>query len=98
MFQASNQVDARGYFILENQTIVTIRFTRIDGSRFEGFNRQNVIASLDVAPLDTAAHGGRRFRVEMPSLYGLDASFECERIVVVDSRPWRVGANAPLNP
>jgi hypothetical protein len=45
--------------------------------------------SLEVEELDPTAHEGRRFRVEMPSSYGLEAAFECRRAIVLNVQPFR---------
>jgi hypothetical protein len=59
---------------------------------FEWFNHQNVLWSLDIEDIPPAEHDGRRFRVELPSSYGLEATFECERAIVSGVRPYEAGA------
>jgi hypothetical protein len=83
------EVDAKGFYVLKNHTEVTLRFTHVMLSRLQWFNRQNVLWSLEVEELDPTAHEGRRFRVEMPSSYGLEAAFECRRAIVLNVQPFR---------
>ena len=89
VFEPTNAVDSTGHYVLVNHTEVTFRFANVELCSFGGFNRQNVLASLDVADIEPSAHEGRRLRIEMPSLYGLAASFECTGASIINARPWR---------
>jgi hypothetical protein len=92
VFEMTTEIDAKGFYVLKNHTEVTFRFTHVVLSRLQWFNRQNVLSSLEVEELDPTAHEGRRFRVDMPSSYGLEAEFECQRAIVLNVQPFlRVG-------
>ena len=86
VFEMTKDVDSKGYSVLRRHTEVTLRFTRVRSLRVESFNGQNVLSSLDVAQVDPGKSEGRRLRVRMPSSYGMEAEFECERAVVADVR------------
>ena len=82
----TSEVDAKGYYVLKNHTEVALSFTKVVMSRLQWFNHQNVLSSLEIDEIDPAAHEGRRFHVELPSSFGLEAVFECERAIVTDVR------------
>ena len=87
VFEMTPEVDAKGYFVLKNHTEVTMIFTKIAVNRFEWFNHQNVLSSLEIEDIPPAEHDGRRFRIDLPSSYGLEATFECDRAIVSGVRP-----------
>jgi hypothetical protein len=62
--------------------------TKIALSRFEWFNHQNVLSSLEVEEIPASEHDGRRLRVDLPSSFGLEATFECERAIVSSVKPY----------
>jgi hypothetical protein len=88
VWEMTPDLDPSGHFIRKNETLVTLQFLGVHLGCFEGFNTQNVIASLDVSTIAPEEHEGRRLLVQMPSLYGLDAEFECERAIVLAAEPY----------
>jgi Immunity protein 50 len=89
VFEMTSDVDPRGYYVLKNHTEVTLRFTDVVLTRLQWFNNQNVLSSLEISDIDPNQHDGKRFRVELPSSYGLEAEFDCKRAIVVEVRPYR---------
>ncbi len=92
VFEMTSEVDSRGYYVLRHHTEVVFRFTGVVLSRLQWFNHQNVLSSLEISELDPRDHEGRAFRVEMPSSYGLEAEFDCKRVVVASVRPYEPAA------
>ena len=88
VFQATNELDARGYYVLKYHTEASLRFTRVEELDVQWFNAQNVISELVVEPLDPAEHEGRKLRVKMPPIYGVGVELECERAIVTSTRPF----------
>ena len=88
VFEMTKEIDGKGFYVLKNHTEVTFRFTHVVLRRLQWFNHQNVRASLEVEELDPSVHEGRRFRVEMPSSYGMEAEFECRRAIVLNVQPF----------
>ncbi len=86
VFQATSEVDSAGHYVLKNHTLVTLTFKGVALEQLQWFNQQNVLSSLEVSSIDPADHEGRRIRVEMPSLYGVEARFECKRAIVTDAK------------
>src|SRR5215469_9978453 len=44
----TDEVDSRGYFVLKNHTLATIRFYAVDEFEIDGFATQNVIFELTI--------------------------------------------------
>ena len=88
VFERTTAIDAKGFYVLKNHTEATFRFTDVVLSRLQWFNRQNVLSSLEVEELDPTVNEGRRFRLEMPSSYGMEAQFECRRAIVLNVQPF----------
>jgi hypothetical protein len=86
LFEMTNEVDAKGFFVRRHHTEVTLRFDGIVELNLREFNRQNVLAGLEIAQVGQS--GIARFRVSMPSSYGMEAEFECARASVADVRPF----------
>lgn len=92
LFRSSSEVDAKGYYVRRHHTEACLKFTEVVLSRCQWFNHQNVLQSLDVEDLSPSEHEGRRFRVTMPSSYGLECEFECKRAIVSAVRPFEPAA------
>ena len=88
VFEMTNDVDWKGHFVLTHHTEVTLRFTEVALTRLQWFNQQNVLFELNVNELDPADHGGKKYRVEMSSSFGMDAEFDCKRAIVTNVRPF----------
>jgi hypothetical protein len=88
VFHMTDEVGPGGFFVLENHTLVTLRFLGVELEEITGLNRQNVLQQMKISPIDPARHRGRGLSVKMNSSYGLDASFECTRCEVTDARPY----------
>lgn len=89
VFEMTSEIDSKsGLYAVKNRMLVTLRFTEISLQQIHGFNEQNVLSSLEVAELDPDAHEGRHFHVRLASLYGMDAEFECKRLIVGNVQPY----------
>ena len=82
--------DARGYYVLKDHTMVTLRFTRVELVELSGFNGQNSLFDLQISDIEPEQNDGRRCRVAMSSSYGLGGLFDCERIIVASVAPYDV--------
>lgn len=88
VFRMTSKVDSRDFYVLQNHTLATLRFTKVTIRAFEDFNHQNVLFALDIARRDPGAIEGLGFEVRMQSSYGLQAWFSCERVIVDAAVPW----------
>ena len=78
----TNELDSRGYYVLKNHTLVTLRFSGVEELRLEGFNHQNVIFGLTIQPKESSGAGSSKFHVEFDPSFGVDAIFDCSAIEV----------------
>jgi hypothetical protein len=92
VFEGTGAVNAAGNYLTKNDTEVTMGFTGVAFLELDGFNHQNVLGSLDIAELNPGEHEGRHLQIEMRSVYGLDARFECEAASVLKASAWRPAA------
>ena len=89
VFEGTDALDAAGRYISKNDTEVTFGFTGVALLELDSFNSQNVLGSLDIAELRPDDHDGRRFHIELRSVDGVDARFECETATVTSAKAWR---------
>lgn len=80
-FTTTAETQESGFYKRVNECEVTMQFVNIDGLHIDGFNEQNVLAEI----LITTNSAG--FEVLLAGLYGLHASFKCDRIRVTQVIP-----------
>jgi hypothetical protein len=71
-----DEVDERGYYILDKHAIVTFLFEGIEDMEIYGFNEQNVIFSL------TVETEGDSFLLTLDHCYGLAGVIESQKLSV----------------
>lgn len=92
LFEMTKDLDELGQFIFQKFTLVTLKFLHISDMNLTGFNHQNAIYELS---LETAERGhytnGEPMTpyivVRFKAGFGLDASFKCLGVEVVDAVP-----------
>jgi len=92
VFEMTSEIDAKGYYVLKNPTLVTFRFTHIVLEYLKWFNQQNVLWDLEITNIKPEENDGCNFKVVMPSSYGLEASFDCKDIIIVNVKPYEKAA------
>lgn len=85
LWEITDEVDSKGFYVLRNHTLASIRFFDAQELNVEGFNHQNAIARLDIAEEQGSEATRRLFNVRFPAAFGMDASFKCSRIEVVEA-------------
>ena len=85
LWEITREVDPKGFYILRNHTLAIIRFYEVQDVRVDGFNHQNAIARLDIAEEQGSSAATSIFNVSLPAAFGVDASFKCSRIEVVEA-------------
>jgi len=89
LWELTNEVDARGYFVLKHHTLATLRFHDVLELEMEGFNQQNALSCLLITPQEhTSGPWNRTYSVTFQAAFGMAAQFRCSRIEVVDATPW----------
>ncbi len=86
-FQMTSEVNAAGFFVLQNHTLVHMRFARVVELKMEGFNRQNALFGLTIKDIRPGQLERIDFEVGFDSSFGLEASFQCHGIEVVNVEP-----------
>jgi hypothetical protein len=97
VFESTTEVDARGYYVLKNHTLVTLAFRGIDQLEMEGFNPQNALFELELKDISDRGFDALRWEVAFVAAHGMEASFNCESIEVVRAEPFDPATKQPLS-
>jgi len=84
-WRMTDNVDERGYYVLEKHTLVRFLFERITSNELSAFNHQNVLFHLEITC--ETVDGLPQFRVSLDPSLGLGGSLVCRRVVVADVTP-----------
>jgi len=89
LWELTDEIDARGYYVLRNHTLATLRFHDVLDLKIAGFSNQNVIFGLAIGSQEFSEGPWKRsFAVDFESVAEFGATFRCSRIEVVDALPW----------
>jgi hypothetical protein len=89
VWELTTEIDARGYYVLKHHTLATLRFHDVLDLQVKGFNHQNAIFGLSITGKERSEGPWKySFAVLFDPSFGIDASFQCSRIEVVDAIPW----------
>ena len=89
VFRMTNEIDARGFYVLTHHTLVTLRFVNIILQQLRWFNTQNVLSDLLMEPVPSGNDEvERRFAVTFGSSWGAEAELYCDQIMVVAVEPF----------
>jgi hypothetical protein len=88
VFEMTDQVDERGFYVLRKHTLVTLRFADILLSNLRWFNHQNSLSGLGIFATEEADVDGRAIGVSFGSNYGVEADLICRRAIVVAVEPY----------
>ena len=86
-WQMTSEVDSKGYYILKNHTLTTMRFSNISDLLLADFNGQNVLGDIEISQT-TGPDSESMFSVSLPTSYGCEASFKCRRIRIISAIPF----------
>jgi hypothetical protein len=70
-----------------SRAIITLRFYDVSGFEREGFNHQNALIGLALRREDRMEGRSPYFAIELAAAFGVDPSFQCLGIEVVDTVP-----------
>ena len=88
VWELTKTVDSKGFLVLKHHTLTTLRFHDVEEDfHMKGFNHQNAIFQLLIEQQQRPAGPSPFFSVEFQSSFGMDTSFRCSRIEVVDAVP-----------
>jgi hypothetical protein len=83
---------ANGRLNFVNHTLVTLEFDEVEALEMDGFGPQNVLDDLVLEEVHLAA--GRQVQVTLPSNNGLEATFRCRSVTVLDAVPHEPGEHS----
>jgi len=83
----TNDVDPNGYYVSTKHTLVTMRFHNVDNFKMEGFNHQNAIFGLAIEQKTRDEGPTPYFTVDFEPSFGIDATFSCLRIEILEAIP-----------
>lgn len=86
-FEMTSEVNAAGFYVLRNHVLVHLRFSRVMEAVLDGFNRQNALNGLSIKDIRHRQMEHINFEVRFDSAFGLEASFQCQEIEVVEVEP-----------
>jgi hypothetical protein len=87
LLEVTSKVDANGRYVLDHNSLVTLRFTQIVRLQITDFNRQNVLSSLMLTRAEEGDGDAGRWKVVFASSYGINAEFGCGSIAVCAITP-----------
>jgi hypothetical protein len=86
-FEITREVNAAGYYVLRNHVLVHLRFSRVMEPILDGFNGQNALLGLSIEDISRRQMERLNFEVKFDPAFGVEASFQCEAIEVVNVEP-----------
>ena len=86
-FEMTSDVDPSGFCILRHHSLVHIRFHDVVELRLGDFNNQNVLGELAIFDIRERQMESIQFEVHFVSSFGVDASFQCDRIELLQVTP-----------
>jgi hypothetical protein len=87
---------ASGRLNFVDHTLVTFEFEDVESLHLEGFGPQNVLDDLVLEAVHLAA--GSQVQVTLPSSNGLEGSFRCRFVTVLDAVPFEPGEHSVYGP
>ena len=84
VWEMTNEVDEKGYFVLKNHVLTTFRFVEVSESTFNGFNHQNVLWALEIQDISSRQLERIKYCVTFPTSYGLEGSLKCLDVEVLE--------------
>jgi hypothetical protein len=88
LWELTREVNPQGYLVLDHHTLAALRFTDVGKFKMQGFNQQNSIFGLSIERREREEGSSPYFAVALEPAFGIEASFECFGIEVLDVAPW----------
>lgn len=89
-------VNPNGMFEINNHTMVTLEFTDVRATDLKWFDRQNVLMDLKIDEAEEISEEPDlpKIGVELPSSVGLDGSFRCSSVSVIEVSDFSPGEHS----
>jgi hypothetical protein len=86
----TSDLDQKGYYVSTKHTLATMKFFDVDNFKMEGFNHQNAIFGLGIEQKTREEGPSPYFEVDFEPSFGIDATFTCSRIEIIEAVPCNV--------
>jgi hypothetical protein len=87
LWELTKEVNPRGYLVLRHHTLTRLRFYDVHDFSMQGFNHQNAMMGLALSREERKEGVSPYFAVEVVPAFGMEASFKCLRVEVLDAVP-----------
>lgn len=87
LWELTNEVAPDGFYVLKHHTLATLRFHGVYKLELDDFNFQNAIYGLALERKEHSVGPSPYFTVTFEGSFGIEATFECLHIEVVDAKP-----------
>ena len=87
VWELTNKTNSEGYLILLHHTLATLKFCDVADFQMQGFNHQNALMELVLKSEERTEGPSPYFAVKLEPAFGIEASFKCLRIEVIDVVP-----------
>jgi hypothetical protein len=88
VWEMTQAVDERGFFVLRHHTLVTLKFRDVEDLKIDGFNHQNAIFCLSIVQRERESKASPYFDVELEQSFGIGSTFKCLGIEVLEATAW----------
>src|ERR1700685_3432465 len=87
LWELTKEVNTEGYLVLRHHTLTTLRFSDVHDFEMRDFNHQNSIMELTLSSHERTKPPSPYFAVQLVPAFGINASFKCIGVEVVDAVP-----------
>ena len=85
LWEMTKEVNSEGYFVLRYHTLCTLRFRDVQNFHMSHFNFQNAMMELLITRKEREKPPSPYFVVEISPAHGIETSFECLHIEVIEA-------------
>jgi hypothetical protein len=86
LWELTNEVNSEGFLVCRHHTLAKLRFHGVHDLTMIGFNHQNAIFHLAIEHKVRSDGPSPYFSVHLQPAFGIEASFTCLRVEVVEAR------------
>ncbi len=86
-FEITSEVGSNGAYVLQHHVLVLFRFHGVDQWKMEDFNHQNALMGISFKDITASQLELLDFEISLCGAFGLDGSFLCKVVEVVEVTP-----------
>jgi len=96
-FEMTSEIGPEGAYVLRHHVLVHLRFHMVDHVKLADFNHQNALYGLYFNDIRASQLEQADFEITLEGAWGLDGSFICKAVEVVDVTPCDKGGEPLVN-